>query len=90
VAVMLRDQLELTLTDERGEAGDNLPACRPSCTFCGVALELRGGYDGQTGNGWTSEQRACGVWYDHPPVQFGSLIGHTGTALLPRSAASIT
>lgn len=57
-----------------------VPAERPKCT-CGVYLVVRDGSDGH-GNGWTAEQRWCGVWYDHPPIA-GGLLGHTSSVLLP-------
>lgn len=54
---------------------------RPACNSCGVYLNLRPGFDGK-GNGSTVEQRAMGVWYDHPPERFG-LTGHTVSVLYP-------
>lgn len=51
---------------------------RPECGSCGVYLELR------DPSKQTYEQSWCGVWYDHPPMESGSLtIGHARSVLLP-------
>lgn len=60
----------------------------PACSSCGARLEVRPGYDSKLrGNGSTYEQRWCGVWFDHPPVENnGSMHGHTETVLYPSEA----
>lgn len=56
---------------------------RPKCDKCGVYLEIRGA----NGGGATPEQKFCGVWYDHPPMQQGSItFGHTDSVLYPSKA----
>lgn len=51
-------------------------ALRPSCSVCGVFLELR-----NPPGGYTPEQKFCGVWYDHPPVSLGQCSFGTASVL---------